>query len=662
MGNNEPPSLKKYKNVLNEFYEYVKRFHSESNNIDKLKEGYFVNLYYYNELINQINKEDDEKKKNPNQNNINDNKGEVNFTKLKTVALKEVDEKIKTDYSFIIINEDLFKLICDQENQPIYKITYKITTENKLLVQENGLQFQYRNNKNNIISKEAILGIIGNNNINSSQVSQNNYENKLYESIKIYVENERYILTNLKTNSENIYQGFLVDSSWVDKWKTYSNYNNVSKLFQTNNINEAEIKNNIRQELLNNKLNFSDLDYIDKFILNDVTQLKTPITANKTYVLLTNKFINLFINTQGNNINPTNFYLSFQKINIKINNILFLSFQTNSNVIFNSATNYSGNNSIPKQISPNIIPTNTLYQSEFLMHLIRLPFFKKELKASSYSAQNNLNKAYIINKEIINNLKQNYELKKVINQFLNHILNNVNYRNAVQYYPQISKILNEKNFEYINNIKQLETTGAIQFNENEKKLDCKYLYNNQLRLLYIDNIEIIDEHFALFLKKKFNNSLMMLPIYNVAIEEKILLIIDVNQTFIYEIVSFSPNGGDMIVEYVIEIQCGQIFEKKELARYIVIILAKNGIQKLLLNRNSIPIGNNIFITFHQIKNNSLENSFNIENKKNEINKNIYPINNNNILQSQAMNQSPNANQIYKNNLFKSLYFDYLSTI
>ena len=298
MGNDEH-SLNNYIFVFKKFLDYVKRFHSESNNIDKVKEGYFVDLYYYNELINQINKEAKEKKQNPNKNIIADNKGEVNFIKLKTFGLKEVDEKIREEYSFIIINEDLFKIICDQEKQPIYKITYKITTENKLLVQENQLQFQYKNDKNNVVSKATILGNIGSNNNtnNSSQVSQNNYENKLYDSIKIYLENETDISTKLKTNSENIYQGFLVDKEWVEKWKIYSNYNNVIRLLQTNNINEAEIKNNIRQELLNKKLNFSDLDYIDKFILNDVTQLKTPITANKTYVLLTNKFINLFINS-----------------------------------------------------------------------------------------------------------------------------------------------------------------------------------------------------------------------------------------------------------------------------------------------------------------------------------------------------------------------------
>ena len=124
---------------------------------------------------------------------------------------------------------------------------------------------------------------------NKSQIPQNYYANKLYESIKIYVDNEREILNKLNINSESIYQGFLVDNSWVEKWKLFSNYNNINKLFQINNINEAEIKNNIRQELLNKKLNFSDLDYIDEFILIDAMQLISPITANKIILKIIRK-------------------------------------------------------------------------------------------------------------------------------------------------------------------------------------------------------------------------------------------------------------------------------------------------------------------------------------------------------------------------------------
>jgi hypothetical protein len=156
---NEQYSLNDYLNAFHNFKDYINHLYSDPINRDKFIEGYFVNLYNYNELIKKVN-ECLEQRKNPIQNGNNVATNEVNFDKLKTEALKEVAEKIKVDYSFIIINEDLLKVICDKEKQPIHKITYKITTENKLSVQENNLQIQFKNDKNNIISKATILGNI----------------------------------------------------------------------------------------------------------------------------------------------------------------------------------------------------------------------------------------------------------------------------------------------------------------------------------------------------------------------------------------------------------------------------------------------------------------------------------------------------------------------
>ena len=306
---------------------------------------------------------------------------------------------------------------------------------------------------------------------------------------------------------------------------------------------------------------------------------------------------------------------------------------------------------MPTQVNPNINQTNSLYQSEFLKHLIRLPIFKKEIKASNYSQHKILNKAFIVNNEIINILKRKYDLKKVVNEELNNFLNNnVNYTNVDQNYQKMCTILHEKNIGYINQIKQLETTGAIQFTEKEKNLDWKYLYNNQPNFLFIDNIEIIDENFAKFLEQKFNNSIKMLQTYYVAMEEKILLIIYANQSFIYEIASFSQNGGDYLFEYLLEVKNGQNFANIELAKYIFNILTSNGIHRLILMGNQIPIGNNIFITFHPVKNNTRDN-LNKQNPNNAANKNIYP-NDNNNLQTQIMNQNLIANKIHQNNLFK----------
>ena len=464
---NEQYSLNDYLNAFHNFKDYINHLYSDPINRDKFIEGYFVNLYNYNELIKKVN-ECLEQRKNPNQNGNNIDTDEINFDKLKTEALKEVVEKVKSGYGFIIINEELFRLICDREKHPIHKIKYKITVENKLLVQENNLQIQIKNVKNNIISKETILGNIGNNNnINSCQIPLTNYENKLYESIKIYIDNERDIVTKLNTNSDYLYQGFLVDNIWVEKWKTYSNYNNISKLFQTNNLNESQIKNNIRQELLNKKLNIGDLDYIDRFILIDVNQLKYPKNINKTYILLNAKFIGLFINYQENIINPTNFFLSYQKVDIKVNNIPFLSFQTNSNVIINRAINYSSSNSKPIQINPNNVLINNSSQSIKISNSNEINKLKNELSKA--------NKIIEQQKITINELQNKLDS---YNTILNNLNNNINnYKN----------IIVQKDAE-LNNLR-------AQFNNNNiKNIQNKVYFNDIMCVNFISSDQNV--HYA----------------------------------------------------------------------------------------------------------------------------------------------------------------------
>ena len=65
-----------------------------------------------------------------------------------------------------------------------------------------------------------------------------------------------------------------------------------------------------------------------------------------------------------------------------------------------------------------------------------------------------------------------------------------------------------------------------------------------------------------------------------------------------------------------------MIQNTDIVNYLFNIFATNGIQKLIMMGNTINIGNNILINFHQIKNN-LNQSLNIKNSKSENNKNIY---------------------------------------
>ena len=245
------------------------------------------------------------------------------------------------------------------------------------------------------------------------------------------------------------------------------------------------------------------------------------------------------------------------------------------------------------------------YFSQNLMHLIRFPYFKNEL-ISNYSSQNNIKTAYLINNQIYNKFKRIYDLKKLF-----HILDNENllndeitYQNCNDNYFKINDFLNIKKIDYINYLKKYETPGGIIFKGNEIILTHKYI-NNKPTLKYIDNFEIIDQEFYYFLIQKYGENLFMYKVYYATIEDKIFLIIDYEQTYIYEIVSINPEVGDFIVEYLIEVTIQNIYNstfynKNSLHNLIFKTLFNFGIHKFISMENPIIVTDNVSLKLHPI--------------------------------------------------------------
>lgn len=267
-----------------------------------------------------------------------------------------------------------------------------------------------------------------------------------------------------------------------------------------------------------------------------------------------------------------------------------------------------------------------MYQSEFLKHLIRFPFSKQEL-ISPFDFHNNLNKVYLIKKEVIGKLKEIYSLKKLFEILsINNLLVGISYQNCDSNYSKISKYLNENKSNYINGIKKIEIPGVINFNEIENSFTTKYIDNNP-NLNYIDGFEIIDQEFASFLNQKFYNGLKMFICYYSTIENKILLIINLNQTsYIYEIVSINQDGGDIIIEYLIElkkIKNDTTYDIDSLINFVFQTIRTNGIDKLIKNENLISIDDNLVLSFHPInkafnKNIKKSNFIQLQNKGNNL--------------------------------------------
>ena len=436
---------------------------------------------------------------------------------------------------------------------------------------------EFQNISNNFTVIKLNLG-------NNSSLAVSDFNNnlinqkvdKIYNDTKNYFFNERNVknILNNKFNQRKIYHCFLVDEKWVDKWKKYSNYEYIKTHYFESNINDEKmIKQVIHQNLVNNNLNYDEINDIEKYIIKDINQLKLPENKNKSYFLLDVNFLRAFpIRLK---ITSIPFYLSYQNIQIYSQNILIISSQTNINKI------------------KNIIIKNE-YHSECLKHLIKFVYLKLELKKPTDKPKKNLSEAYIINSKVINKLKKEYDfynlilgLRKII------VFDDITYLNFDENYHKISEYINENLINYIDLIKKIEKQKNIRFTEDEISLKPKYL-GNKIELKYFDGFELIDIKFATFLKQKFNIITMPLVIFG-KINNMLLAIIEQQPQNIFEIVSLDYENN-LIVEYLIEIVKNNLFKDKiSLNNFIYNVFLKDEIKYLYNKVNPISLENNNFV-------------------------------------------------------------------
>ena len=460
------------------------------------------------------------------------------------------------------------------------------------------VQYKFKNNyTNNTIDKSSILIQSETNTLTAPTVSPPNEKiNKIYNDIYNYYKNEEDIITSLTSSTQKPYSGYLVDKSWVDNWKQIVKYENIKKNYLKNNrIDKNLLQASVLDELKKNS-NYDGLSDVKQFIVKDFNQFGTDLQANKSFVLLNKDFLSSFVSLDSNYI-LFNCQLSYQNITIGIPNGNPLSFKTNNNIIELKPIIPAENQTTQVQNQNNIVK----YDSELLKNLIRFPFFKKELKLPKTIPTKVLNLAYLVKKEAIEKLKKYYDLKELIEILSkNNVLNdNIDYQNSDANYPKISEYLNRGQAKYINTIKRYESQGTIRFEENEKIFSYKNIPNQQ-GLIYLDNFEIIDQGLALILDNKFNKSLQLIQVKYLIENNKIFLAINLNQTYMYEIVSMNPNGGNIIVEYLIGVINANIISA-ETNLLVCNFILNIGIYKLINSNQPVQIpSSNICLILYPI--------------------------------------------------------------
>ena len=292
MGSELSLNLNDYYNGFQKFNSYINNIHNQDNS-NQIHEGYLVNYREFVEIKNLINQYYHEQNANSKikekQVNTFAKENIIGSKKLKTHSLESVKYQILKNQQFIILNKEMYYLLClqNESEKEKNKIFYKIDGACLILWVQNGSPIMFKNNKNNIIEQSSNAY---KNNLNSVS-SYRNYGNNwiiIYQDVKNYFENENYITEKLRMEGDFAFQGYLVNKNWVDKWKKYSYYDIIKENILLKNINdEYTIKTFIINEQVKSNLYYDESKIgIENYILKTENQILEAFSTNQFYFML----------------------------------------------------------------------------------------------------------------------------------------------------------------------------------------------------------------------------------------------------------------------------------------------------------------------------------------------------------------------------------------
>ena len=506
----------------------------------------------------------------------------IEFRKIEPIKIKTNEEllnRLKNQKKYILINTDLYNIICKSEyindyisyyinqselffilndfmyfhhNQNILSIDSYINKNNNEInqfVQNNNnikdININNNNSKNsnintnNLNKKENINN--NNNTINNindlnKNLNKNNYniENHLLNiidaMIEFYLINGK-IENEIKKNTEYNDIGYLIDIESIEQWKRKINYNEIKNkyfegFFKDNNTN---ISNEQKNELLNYIKNLDLKNEIFQFqCLNFKSQKDIEFyTQKKSLILVNQKFYNLICDKreEGKEIK---YKMKGKQINI-IKDSININLYIKGNIIFSE-----------------------LYMN--LQILIKIFYFNEEFKRICSLKQSN--NFFLIDKESIKKYKEYFEYHILYNHIINQNkqLENSTYANVND---KICEIINKLPEDYINKLNNKLETNKLN-NDWVKILEAKEIMtdskiNNNKKMKYIKDFVIIDTKILLdlaFSNNNMNNKVIHSRFF--PFNDKILIVFKDNNLFNYQLGYFK--NDEFIVEYLIDLQ------------------------------------------------------------------------------------------------------------
>ena len=328
-------AIYKYEKFIDFIYTNIKK--------DMTYKGYIIKLEDYQNLKKKVNYNDfyNDKEKNLNYNKINElmNPKETQIDdKIETIIFKSPQDLInliKKKNEYLIINEDLFNIICNQKKNIQY-YSYIIDKNNLVLVFDNGEAVQFYHS-NNILDEISYL------------ICKDNKLVELSNKIMVYYDYENQIKKKLEINGssnniqENEYEiGYLINKNWIDQWKEYTNYNNIKRnLFDKENIDMN--KNNtlnykiIKEMLKNHKIDIKKQKTIELLKFQTINDFELYF-KNNSLAIINGCFYYLINNNNIDEEYKINFIPLDKTIKIFINKTS-LEFYANNNVILSDKEN-----------------------------------------------------------------------------------------------------------------------------------------------------------------------------------------------------------------------------------------------------------------------------------------------------------------------------------
>ena len=232
MENGKSDEFEEFIKLITSINDYEKRIESLKDSNNKYNDiGYLVDNDEFKEIKNYINYAKNRGYINP----IIKNKLSAGFKsskfqnikKLEAIEINSADhiKDILINFDCVLITKELFDLININKRK---QIKFNATNINITL-------FINNNEKIELSHRNFVLD-------NSSSINNipiNSVDNKIkpiYEQMINYFKFENGIIN--KSNYEKERFGFLVEKTWIDEWKNYSNYDFVKKnYFEKNNLN-----------------------------------------------------------------------------------------------------------------------------------------------------------------------------------------------------------------------------------------------------------------------------------------------------------------------------------------------------------------------------------------------------------------------------------------